>query len=104
MDTTGPISPPSDGYKYILTTIDMCTRFPEAVPSTVEVAICVDVVGPIKYILTNIDMCTRFPDIHASTAAEALLEIFSPVGLPYKIHSDHGSQFTSSDCYVTLIK
>ena len=38
-------------------------------------------------ILTTIDMCTRFPeaiplkDIHTSTAAEALLEIFSRVGL-----------------------
>ena len=27
--------------------------------------------------------------------AEALLEIFSRVGLPNKIHSDRGSQFTS---------
>ena len=44
---------------------------------------------------------SRFPeaiplkDIHTSTAAEALLEIFSRVGLPNKIHSDRGSQFTS---------
>ena len=64
----GPISPPSDGYRYILTTIDMCTRFPEAIP---------------------------LKDIHTSTVAEALLEIFSRVGLPNKIHSDRGSQFTS---------
>ena len=34
-------------------------------------------------------------DINASTVAEALLEIFSRVGLPYKVHSDRGSQFTS---------
>ena len=34
-------------------------------------------------------------DISTSTVAEALLEIFSRVGLPYKIHSDRGSQFTS---------
>ena len=46
-------------------------------------------------------MCTRFPeaiplkDIHTSTVAEALLEIFSRVGLPNKVHSDRGSQFTS---------
>ena len=46
-------------------------------------------------------MCTRFPeaiplkDIHTSTVAEALLEIFSGIGLPNKIHSDRGSQFTS---------
>ena len=64
----GPISPPSEEYRYILTTIDMCTRFPEAVP---------------------------LKDISASTVAEALLEIFSRVGLPYKAHSDRGSQFTS---------
>ena len=52
-------------------------------------------------IFTTIDMCTRFPeaipleDIHTSTVAEALLEIFSRIGLPNKIHSDRGSQFTS---------
>jgi len=67
VDIIGPISPPSERY-YILTTIDMCTRFPEAVP---------------------------LKDISASTVAEALLEIFSRVGLPYKVHSDRGSQFTS---------
>jgi len=67
VDIIGPISPPSEGYRYILTTIDMCTRFPEAVPLT---------------------------DISASTVAEAL-EIFSRVGLPYRVHSDGGSQFTS---------
>jgi len=46
-------------------------------------------------------MCTRFlealavKDITTSTVAEALLEIFSRVGLPLKVHSDCGSQFTS---------
>jgi len=35
-------------------------------------------------------------DIHTRTvAAEALLEIFSQVELPNKIHSHRGSQFTS---------
>jgi len=29
VDIIGPISPPSDGYRYILTTIDMCSRFRE---------------------------------------------------------------------------
>jgi len=29
VDIIGPISPPSDGHRYILTTVDMCTRFPE---------------------------------------------------------------------------
>jgi len=70
VDIIGPISPPSEGYRYILTTIDTCTRFPEAVP---------------------------LRDISASTVAEALLEIFSRVGLPHKVYSDsdRGSQFTS---------
>jgi len=68
VDIIGPVSPPSEGYRYILTTIDMCTRFPEAVP---------------------------LKDISASAVAEALLEIFSRVGLPYKVHSDRGSQFTT---------
>jgi len=68
VDIIGPLSPPSEGHRYILTTIDMCTRFPEAI---------------------------SLKDISTSTVAEALLEIFSRVGLPYKIHSDRGSQFTS---------
>ena len=46
-------------------------------------------------------MCTRFPEavalkeITTSTVAEALLGIFSRVGLPLKVHSDRGPQFTS---------
>jgi len=68
VDIIGPLSPPSDGHRYILTIIDMCTRLPEAVP---------------------------LKDISTSTVAEALLEIFSRVGLPERIHSDRGSQFTS---------
>jgi len=46
-------------------------------------------------------MCTRFPEaiplkvISTSTVAEALLNMFSRVGLPNRIHSDRGSQFTS---------
>jgi len=34
-------------------------------------------------------------DIHTSTVAEALIGIFSRVGIPRRIHSDRGSQFTS---------
>jgi len=68
VDIVEPISPPSEGFQYILTTIDMCTRFPAAVP---------------------------LKDISTSTVAEALLNMFSRVGLPNRIHSDRGSQFTS---------
>ena len=48
-----------------------------------------------------IDLCTQFPDavplkdIHTSMVAEALIGIFSRVGIPRRIHSDRGSQFTS---------
>ena len=31
IDFIGPLSPPSDGHRYILIVIDQCTRFPEAV-------------------------------------------------------------------------
>ena len=55
VDIVGPISPPSEGFQYILTTIDMYTRFPEAVP---------------------------LKNISTSTVAEALLNMFSRVGLP----------------------
>ena len=68
VDIVRPISPPSEGFQYILTTIDMCTRFPEAIPLKV---------------------------ISTSTVAEALLNMFSRVGLPNRIHSDRCSQFTS---------
>ena len=68
VDIIGPISPPSDGHRYILTAIDLCTRFPEAIP---------------------------LKDISTSTVAEALLEVFSRIGLPDRIHSDRASQFTS---------
>ena len=68
VDITGPLSPPSDGYRYILTLVGMCTRFPEAV---------------------------ALKDITTSMVAEALLEVFSRVGFPLKVHSDRRSQFTS---------
>jgi len=32
IDLIGPLSPPSDGNRWILTIIDMCTRFPECIP------------------------------------------------------------------------
>ena len=69
IDIVGPLSPPTDlGHRYILTLIDLATRFPEAVP--------------LKNI-TSVDV------------AEALLSIFSRLGFPREILSDQGSQFNS---------
>lgn len=68
IDLVGPLSPPSDGNRFILTLIDTCTRYPEAV---------------------------ALKQIDTQTVAEALITIFSRVGLPRKIHSDNGSQFVS---------
>jgi hypothetical protein len=69
IDLVGPLSPPSsEGHRYILTLIDVATSFPEAVP------------------LKNIDTIS---------VSEALLEIFSRVGIPKEIHSDLGRQFVS---------
>ena len=69
IDIVGPITPASKrGHRYILTLIDMATRYPEAVP------------------LRNIDTVS---------IAEALVEIFCRVGVPREILSDCGTQFKS---------
>src|SRR6266568_2251767 len=69
MDLVGPIAPASDrGHRYILVLVDYATRFPEAVA------------------LKNIDTVT---------IAEALMSIFSRVGVPREIQSDQGTQFVS---------
>ena len=71
IDLVGPISPPSEeGHRYILTLVDFSTRYPEAVP------------------LKNID---------TETVAEALVDIFSCLGVPEEILSDLGTRFVS-DC------
>ena len=71
IDLVGPISPPSEeGHRYILTLVDFSTRYPEAVP------------------LKNID---------TETVAEALVDIFSRLGVPEEILSDLGTHFVS-DC------
>ena len=73
IDLVGPISPPSEeGHRYILTLVDFSTRYPEAVP------------------LKNIDTETV-------AVAEALLDIFSRLGVPEEILSDLGTQIVS-DC------
>jgi len=69
VDLVGPMEPrSSNGSKYILTVVDYATRYPEAIA------------------LSNIDTVT---------VADALLEIFSRIGIPKKILSDRGAQFTS---------
>ncbi|KAK3887676.1 hypothetical protein Pcinc_008226 [Petrolisthes cinctipes] len=68
IDLVGPLSPPSsEGHRYILTLIDFATGFPEAIP------------------LKSIDTIS---------VAEALITIFSRVGIPREILSDQGTQFT----------
>ena len=69
IDLIGPISPPSArGHRWILTLVDYATRYPEAVA------------------LTSTD---------TETVAEALLGIFSRVGIPSIMLSDNGPQFVS---------
>ena len=69
IDLVGPLSPPSSqGHRYILTLIDYATGFPEAVP---------------------------LKEVDSISVAEALLSIFSRVGIPREILSDQGTQFTS---------
>ena len=67
----GPIEPASEaGHRYILTLVDYAKRYPEAVP------------------LKRID---------TATVAEALVGIYSRLGVPDEILSDQGTQFIS-DC------
>lgn len=69
VDLIGPLIPASDrGYRYILTLVDCATRYPEAIP---------------------------LKRIETEDVAEALVEIFSRVGVPRELLSDRGSQFTS---------
>ena len=52
--------------------------------------------------LSLVDYATRYPEavplssIDTKSVAEALVSIFSPVGIPSKILKDMGTQFTSS--------
>ena len=69
IDIVGPLSPPSsEKHRYLLTIIDVATRYPHAVP------------------LKSID---------TPSVAEALFSFFSLLGFPEEILSDNGSQFTS---------
>ncbi|ROT79099.1 hypothetical protein C7M84_002182 [Penaeus vannamei] len=69
VDIVGPIEPRADdGSRYILTIVDYATRYPEAIP------------------LKNVETVS---------VAEALMSVFSRVGIPKEIMSDKGSQFRS---------
>jgi transposase InsO family protein len=69
IDLVGPLSPvSSEGHRYILTLVDYATSYPEAVPMR---------------------------EITSVAVTEALLTIFSRVGIPRELISDRGAQFTS---------
>ena len=70
INLVGPITPMAEGgNRYMLTLMDYATRYPEVVP------------------LKRID---------AESVAEALVNIFTRVGIPSEIMSDQGTQFVSS--------
>ena len=70
IDLVGPIGPPSeDGHRYILTLVDFATRYPEAV---------------------------QLKNINTETVAEALVDIFSRLGVPEEILSDQDPQIRNS--------
>ncbi|XP_021347442.1 uncharacterized protein LOC110446564 [Mizuhopecten yessoensis] len=69
VDLVGPLEPVTDrGNRYILTVVDYATRYPEAVP---------------------------LKGIETERVAEALVDIFSRVGVPAEMLTDQGAQFTS---------
>ena len=69
MDLVGPIYPPSDrGHRYIVTIVDYATRYPEAAA------------------LKNID---------TESVAEAVISVYTRVGVPSEVLTDMGVQFTS---------
>lgn len=67
-DLVGPLTRTKAGNKYLLTTICMGSRYPDALP------------------LKRVD---------AVTVAEAMMELFSRTGLPAEMLTDQGSVFTS---------
>jgi hypothetical protein len=69
VDLVGPIKPTTErGHRYILVLVDYATRYPEAVP---------------------------MKTIEAEAVAEALLGIYSRLGIPKEVLTDQGSQFVS---------
>ncbi|GFO13362.1 gypsy retrotransposon integrase-like protein 1 [Plakobranchus ocellatus] len=69
IDLVGPLPVSSDKYEYLLTLVDVSTRWAEAVP---------------------------LRRITAKDVAEALFSIFTRLGFPKEIQSDRGQQFMSN--------
>ncbi|XP_033761966.1 uncharacterized protein K02A2.6-like [Pecten maximus] len=71
--------------------------------------VAIDIIGPLqpatdrgnRYILTIVDYATRYPEaialrgIETERVAEALVDVYSRVGIPREVLTDQGSQFTS---------
>ena len=68
IDIVGPMKRSRQRYKYLLTICDYATRYPEAIPIT---------------------------NLRTETVANALITVFSMVGIPEEIVHDQGSQFMS---------
>ena len=69
VDLVGPIKPATErGHRYILVLVDYATRYPEAIP---------------------------LKSIETEVVAEALLDMYSRLGIPKQVLTDRGSQFTS---------
>ena len=73
MDFVGPLPTSTKGFRYILTLRDVFTRWVEAFPTK---------------------------DMTAATVIHHLVtDVFPRFGLPLKLHSDNGSQFTSTELH-----
>ena len=69
IDMMGPLPPTSAGNKYLLTIMDVTTRYPEAVPVS---------------------------SMHARTVVKHLIQFFTHFELPKELQSDRGINFTSN--------
>lgn len=77
VDIVGPVKPASDsGHRYILVMVDYATRYPEAV---------------------------ALKGISVEQVAEALWTMWSRLGIPKKVLTDRGTQFTS-DCMAEVYR
>ena len=65
----GELPKTKTGYKYILTIVDYATKYPEAIP---------------------------LKSTHSRVIAEALISVFSRVGLPEEIVSDQGANLVGA--------